>query len=843
MIELGYLSLIDSDEAIGTRKKIRRLVDNLGFSEIHATRLEAIVYEICRFGCRKGKKLKIEVGLVSEDSRTALILNFQSTETIETIKGISHFFDVFGVDKAEGDVTHLSTLRFLPKLNQCLSSEFIEEQKMMLASPSRNEFMSILREKNDELETRDLEMSKLTQAVTHSPVSIVITDRSGRIEYVNPKFVEITGYSADEVRGQNPRILKSGTHSREFYDAMWKAIIAGQWRGEMCNLRKDGRLFWESTSISPVRGRDGEVKYFVAVKEDITERKERDKEIQNKIEELSKSRRAMLNILEDLEEARSEADSSAKAKADFLANMSHEIRTPMNAIIGFSSLAMKTNMDKKQRDYIQKIQQSGQHLLGIINDILDFSKIEAGKLSVEHTEFELEKVMENVSNLISEKTASKGLELVFSIENGVPGHLVGDSLRLGQILVNYSNNAVKFTERGEVVISVNVVEETDCDALFRFAVRDTGIGLTEEQMSKLFQSFQQADTSTSRKYGGTGLGLAISKKLANLMGGDVGVESKHGEGSTFWFTARLGKCVARARKSVPESDLLERGITDEYQQTTSLMENLDAIKGSSILLVEDNEFNQQIACELLADAGFKVDVAENGLKSIEMLDKHIYDIVLMDMQMPIMDGTTATREIRKDGRFKYLPILAMTANVMEADIKKCRAAGMWDHIGKPIDPDELFGKLLKWVKPHQIEDVRETAASMGVLLRVPTIEKEEPKPARHDDLPDIPGLNTNAVAHGQLIVSLMEVFPAAAVREEVGKVDEAKAAAVCVKMMEFLANDDSEAVDYLDTESDALCGILGTGRFGPFERAIKQYDFEKALELMCQQVERFNKQP
>ncbi|MBI5589718.1 MAG: PAS domain S-box protein, partial [Deltaproteobacteria bacterium] len=532
MIELGYLFLADSDGAIDTRKKIRRLVDNLGFSKIHATRLETIVYEICRFGCRKGKKMKIEVGLAPEGSRTALILNFQSPERIETVKGIPRFFDVFNVDLFEGDITHLSTFIFLPESNQCPSAELIEAQKSMLANPSRNEFMSILKEKNDELEARTLEMSKLTQAVTDSPVSIFITDISGRIEYVNPKFVEVTGYSADELLGRNPSILKSGTHPREFYDSMWKTILSGQqWHGELCNLRKDGRLFWESTHISPVRAGGGEVKYFVAVKEDITERKELDKEIHNKIEELSKSRRAMLNILEDLEEARNEADAAAKAKADFLANMSHEIRTPMNAIIGFSSLAMKTDMDRKQREYIRKIRQSGQHLLGIINDILDFSKIEAGKLSVEHTEFELDKVMENVSNLILEKTASKGLELVFSIESGIPNCLVGDPLRLGQILVNYANNAVKFTEKGEIVISVKVMEETNSDALFRFAVRDTGIGLTGEQTDKLFQSFQQADTSTSRKYGGTGLGLAISKKLANLMGGDVGVESQFGKGS------------------------------------------------------------------------------------------------------------------------------------------------------------------------------------------------------------------------------------------------------------------------------------------------------------------------
>ncbi len=634
------------------------------------------------------------------------------------------------------------------------------------------------------------------------------------------------------------------------------------------------------------------------------ERNKSTEDLQNQIGELGKARKAMLNILEDLDEARQDADAAAKAKADFLANMSHEIRTPMNAIIGFSGLAMKTDLDRKQRDYISKIQQSGKHLLGIINDILDFSKIEAGKLAVEHTDFELEKVLDNVSNLISEKTSSKGLELLFHVEEGTPRYLLGDPLRLGQILVNYANNAVKFTDQGAVVVSVKVVEETDKDGLFRFAVSDTGIGLTEEQIGKLFQSFSQADTSTSRKYGGTGLGLAISKKLATLMGGDVGVESEYGKGSTFWFTARLGKGTAKA--------------TNEDQQAVQLMENLDAIKGASILVAEDNEFNQQIATELLTDAGFKVDIAENGQKAIEMLNKRTYDVVLMDMQMPVMDGTTATREIRKDERFKDLPILAMTANVMEADIEKCREAGMWDHIGKPIDPDELFAKLLKWVKPRQREEVQETAG-------IPPLEikKEELKPARQEDLPEIPGLDTKlglklvmgkkafyvdmlrkyvenqgqapvqirqsldtddyataerlahtakgvsgnigatelqgmaaalekaireklpreeigalldsfGAAHGQLIACLNEAFPAAVVAEEAGEVDEAKAKAVYEKMREFLAGDDSEAVDYLDAEMHALRYLLGREKFGPFDHAVKQYNFAQALDLLKQ---------
>jgi signal transduction histidine kinase/HPt (histidine-containing phosphotransfer) domain-containing protein/DNA-binding NarL/FixJ family response regulator len=643
------------------------------------------------------------------------------------------------------------------------------------------------------------------------------------------------------------------------------------------------------------------------------ERKRTTEDLQNQIGELGKARKAMLNILEDLDEARQAADSAAQAKADFLANMSHEIRTPMNAIIGFSGLAMKTELDRKQRDYIQKIQQSGKHLLGIINDILDFSKIEAGKLAVEHTEFELEKVLDNVSNLISEKTSSKGLELVFHVEKGTPSYLVGDPLRLGQILVNYSNNAVKFTEQGEIVISIKVVEETDTDGLFRFAVRDTGIGLTEEQIGKLFQSFQQADTSTSRKYGGTGLGLAISKKLATLMGGDVGVESEYGKGSTFWFTARLGKGIAKARQE------------DADQQATHLMENLNTIKGASILVAEDNEFNQQIATELLTDAGFKVEIAENGRKSIEMLDKRLYDIVLMDMQMPVMDGVTATKEIRKDERFKDLPILAMTANVMEADIEKCREAGMWDHIGKPIDPDELFAKLLKWVKPRKIEEIQETAEAPK------EIEKEKPKPAKQDDLPEIPGLDTNlglkrvmgkkafyvdmlrkyidnqgdapaqirqsldagddataerqahtakgvsgnigavqlqelaarlekaiknsgtrqaieellvpfAEAHALLLAGLREALPVRESAEKPGgafsQADREQGVAACKALAGLLANDDSEALDLLVQKSDILYGLLGADPFRFIEKALKDYDFEKALKLLRAEAEK-----
>ncbi|MES2583524.1 MAG: PAS domain S-box protein [Pseudomonadota bacterium] len=735
---------------------------------------------------------------------------------------------------------------------------------------------------------------------------ITMKDREGRYQLLNGTYEKVIGVSEKDVLGKTahdfmPKDVadRIAAVEQEVMDSgmpiTYEERLSGRDRSEVRDYM---------TTKTPLRDESGSIYGVCGIATDITERKQIELEI--------------LRAKEIAEEA-------TKAKSDFLANMSHEIRTPMNAIIGMSHLALQTNLDKKQRNYIEKVHRSGENLLGIINDILDFSKIEAGKMSMETIDFRLEDVMDNLANLVGMKAEDKGLELLFNANPNVPTALKGDPLRLGQILINLGNNAVKFTESGEIVIGIEKVSDANEDASgieLHFWVKDSGIGMTPEQCAKMFQSFSQADASTTRKYGGTGLGLAISKNLVEAMGGKIWVESEAGKGSSFHFHARFGvqdqpmarrmftadellgvrvlvvddnasareilsamarsfglevdaawngaqalKMVAQADKQALPYDLVlmdwkmpamdgvetvrqlreehlihvptiimvtaygredalgsaqQRGVkldtvltkpvtastlleaigetlgkglvveTRSSEKAVTHNEAMAQLAGARVLLVEDNEMNQELALELLANAGVEVVLANHGQEALDILAKDSrFDGVLMDCQMPVMDGYEATRTIRQNPAFKDLPILAMTANAMAGDREKVLEAGMWDHIAKPLNVGEMFATIAKWIRPQSAE-----------------------AQSAPESIADTPA-NTGAAGQNGLKAS-------------------GDLAPKLQRLLTLLKNSDADAADVVDELLDLARGTPLASTLKRVATAVDAFDFDAAADILSQ---------
>jgi PAS domain S-box-containing protein len=529
------------------------------------------------------------------------------------------------------------------------------------------------------------------RAIFDSATTGIVFIKDRVIVRCNRKLEELFGYTPGELIGQTTRLWypDEATFSEVGREVIQQLTDGGLHSVEKSLVRKDKTTFRARMSAQLVDPSDYS-KGLVGIVEDITGERE---------------------ASEALRRAKDAAEVANLAKSAFLANMSHEIRTPMNAILGLTELALDSDA-QTQGHYLAKIHGSAALLLNILDDILDFSKIEAGKIAFEKVDFRILEVMEQLHDVIGPQAEEKNLSFSTRVGSDVPEILIGDPLRLSQLLMNLVNNAVKFTERGGVEVKVDVVQVRSEDVLVKFAVTDTGVGFSEEQKLLLFRSFSQADSSTTRRFGGTGLGLAICKRLVELMGGEIDAESIPGSESTFYFVIPLGLAIGKASGTVDHRSL--------HNQSQTPYERLNGIR---ILVVEDNKINQLVIKEYLERDRASVTIAENGQEAIDLIRQKPFDAILMDVQMPVMDGLQATKLLRKDSKFAGLPIIALTANVMKSDIEKCLAAGMNDHLGKPIKKQELLEKVLRWVFPPKD---RAPAETVGLAVAETTPQKSHP---------------------------------------------------------------------------------------------------------------------
>ena len=808
MNELGRLKIDSGKSLARARIKARQALCRLGYSEITVTRMEAALADISRLAVGSGQEIVLSISIAEMGKRQGIVFSIEPVPEQIKYSAAANVYDSAEISISEsGNARLLLFRRFgdgMPKPDGSL----IEQIREAIAHPTREELTEEISRKNEELS----KSQQLLNAILENIGSAVYAkDVDGRYIYVNHVWETETGCKREEVLGLRTMDIISGERGEKYVQEDMQVLKTGKiMRFEDQLTNGEGNATYYLKTGVPMLS-DGQIVGVCCLTTDITDRKQME---------------------EELISAKIVAEDAAKSKADFMANMSHEIRTPMNVIVGMTFLLNNTQLNTKQRDYAGKIQRSSQHLLGIINDILDFSKIEVGKLNIEQTDFRLHVLLENLYNMIGEKCYEKNLELIFDIDPDISDGLCGDPLRLGQVLVNYTNNAVKFTETGEIVVRIRKIAHDGDMCTLRFEVQDSGIGLTQEQKALLFQPFQQADTSTTRKYGGTGLGLVISKQLVALMGGDVGVESTYGVGSVFWFTVHLRErkknrnrmqcniSIKGRRVLVVDDNAITRKVFSEILNTLTLRANeaengdtairmvkeadklndpyeviymdmqmphmngietwkkilalklshtpkcmivtaygheevfyeaekanldqvlikpitpstlleatyqilggsiiyreskpgdekqkafssLNSLQNIRILLVEDNELNQQVAIELLDRNGIQIDVAENGQIAVDMVMHKPYDAVLMDMQMPVMDGFEATNLIRERPEFSDLPIIAMTANAMMEDKERCINAGMNDYVTKPIEPEQLFSALRKWTGMSHKDD-------------------------------------------------------------------------------------------------------------------------------------------